>query len=252
MFEIRLETKDSSLIDNQLNLQLWDLYSSFHSTSFEDFTERWKSLDRVAIFYHRKQGNIIGFIGIRNRSFVIMNEQQKMERVQTIYFGQVFIQHRFRGKLLVQRTVTSLLFKQKIRRPFSTVYFWTDAISYKPFLIMTNNLAEYYPNPFNKNPAKIDGLIDVIGSTYFSDVYQVDSGTVLKPQYVLNDKSVEITKKDLQNPFISFFVNKNPDHIYGTGLIITCPLSFKNLLHFLSRRITKTLFPKKFYKSQRS
>ena len=157
----------------------------------------------------------------------------------TLYFGQVYIEPAFRGRMLIQRTVLGFMLKAKCRHPLGTCYFWTDALTYKPYLVMANNLADYYPHPDRATPPDILALQDAIGARYYPDTFQAKTRTVNKPSNLLNDQSVVITERDLQNRFIRFYAQRNPGHAKGDGLLLVCPMSLKNVLHFLLRLIRK-------------
>lgn len=241
MFNIISKTINAADIDDKLNQKLWDLYHDTHNITFEEFTLEWKKVNKISIFIDKKTQEIVGFVGIRYYSFLCI----ELSDTQTLSFGQVYIKPAFRGKFLIQRTVIKLLLQYKLKNPFSTLFFYTDALSYKPFLLMANHLANYYPNPFENNPYYIDELLDQIGEKYYPEFYQRDTKTTSREHNLLNDPSLMITKDKLKNQHIRFYASQNYDHNKGDGLLIICPMSIKNVIFFVSKLITKNIFSKK-------
>lgn len=235
MFSIQTHCLDCADIKPSLNEEIWALYGQAHTIAFEQFSERWQRLDQVVLFRQRASGRLIGCIGVRFHDFLIAGSRP----MPTLYFGQVYIEPAFRGRMLIQRTVLGFMLKAKCRHPLGTCYFWTDALTYKPYLVMANNLADYYPHPDRATPPDILALQDAIGARYYPDTFQAETRTVNKPSNLLNDQSVVITERDLQNRFIGFYAQRNPGHAKGDGLLLVCPMSLKNVLHFLLRLIRK-------------
>ncbi|GAB1261677.1 hypothetical protein [Aurantivibrio plasticivorans] len=229
----RIQIINTSEIDPTLNQQLWELYKDAHAIDFEQFSSRHQQLDKVALCWDKRTERLVGCIGIRFQELPL----DKGNTVPTLYFGQVYILPEYRGRLLVQRTVIRLMLHSKVRHPFKTAYFWTDALSYKPYLVMANNLAEYYPSPLFATPPAIHSLMLAIGKRYYTDSFQEETCTVHKPFRLLTDKSVVITERDFSNPIIRFYAERNAGDAEGDGLLLVCPMSIKNLLHFAWRRL---------------
>lgn len=236
MFTSTITQRSTDGLPLALSRELWQLYQGGYNTDFDTFHNRWNTLDRVALFHHRASGELLGFIGFRFRRFELASGT-----VPTLYFGQAYIRPENRGKLLVQRLVIGLFLRMKIRQPLTRCYFWADALTYTPYLGMANNLADYYPHPDKPAPASVTELVNAVGERYYPELFDAATGTVRKPRNVLADESVVITEADLGNRFIRFYAQKNPGHGRGDGLILTCPMSLKNLFYFLVKRRKKII-----------
>ncbi len=215
---------------------LWQLYSPHHSTSRAQFEERIRNFDGIALFRERYRGRIVGFTGVRIREVDVMGRRRG-----TLYFGQTYIEHAFRGQQFIQRTVTWLMLTQRIRSPRIPWYFWSDALSYKPYLIMARNLEHFFPNPGQTTPPEIKQLVDQLGQIYYGATYDAASGVVRKVDRRLHDHVAPIGERELRDPFIRFYAERNPNHDRGHGLIIICPLSLENLITYLRRLGRRTL-----------
>lgn len=236
MFSISVELLPTSELTNEQIEIYWQLYRQGYDVSHERFRERWQALDQVAIFRVRKTSEIIGFIGIRYRDI-----QLNKSRFKTLYWGQGYILPAYRAKKLIQRLQIKLFLQSKSGNPFNTLYFWTDALSYKPYLAMANYLCDYYPNPFKTTPKIEQALLNCLGETYYADAWDPATGTVHKPSRQVTENSSIIVDKDLENPYIRFYLERNPNYIRGHGLLLMCPLSIKNCLFFFYRVIQRTI-----------
>jgi hypothetical protein len=211
---------------------LWALYAPHHHVTRARFEERWREMDQVGLFV--EGGQAVGMIGIRYRAFEVEGEE-----VQTIYFGQVFLPPRLRGQFLIQRLVTELYLKARLKGFRAPVMFWSDALSYKPYLIMARNLAEFYPSPDWETPPRVKALLDKIGQHYYPGCYDSETGTVKKPARALREGVADIAERDLSDRHIRFYAARNAGHADGDGLLITCPLSAHNLQSFLQRLVKR-------------
>ena len=90
MFSIKIDIFSGDIMDNKLSKQLWGIYRRGYKVPFEQFHARWKSLDGVALFRHKKTNEPVGFIGLRYHTFNISNRD-----INTLYFGQVYILPRY-------------------------------------------------------------------------------------------------------------------------------------------------------------
>lgn len=220
--------------------QLWAIYGPHHHITREEFVERLQSFDQLALFWQRtpdEARRLLGLAGIRQRRFTCEGRQ-----LNTFYLGQVFILPEARSRhMLIQRLVISLSFQAKRQAPLEQAMFWVDALSYKPYLVMTNNLAEYYPRHDKPTPKAVRSLVEQLGQHYYGELFDPITWTVRKPSKKLVEGVADITARDLENPHISFYASKNVGHAQGHGLIITCPMSLKNVAYCAVKRFAPKL-----------
>lgn len=216
---------------------IWKMYEPYHSFNRAGFLERLKGMDYYALYRTFPQNEFVGSTGIRYRTQYL---ESIKESVDAVCFGQSFIAHDYRGRHLIERTVTEIFLRSKLKNPLRKVIFWTTALTYKPYLVMTRNLAEYYPRRDYKNSALALELVEQIGKTYYKELYNPDTQVVQREAKWVNDRSTEIGEIDLMNADIRFYNERNPDYLKGHGLIILCPLSMKNLMSYLRKAIRQT------------
>jgi hypothetical protein len=206
---------------------LYAIFKKSYDIDYQEFLEKHSSLDKYAV-YKDAEENIIGFTGIRDCSFNI-----KKQRYRAVYFGQTFIEEQFRGKKLIQFTVIKLLISHYISFKRSKLIVWNDSLSYRPYLVMAKSLKYYYPNKDRKSDEIDLKIRDKLGEEYYPGSYCNKTGTVMKSRTVLKTKELHVSEKDLTDPDIKYYIDKNPNYIKGYGLITFCYASIKNLIYFI-------------------
>lgn len=221
--------------DSHENERLWSLLQQSYNLSFEEFLKKQETLDKYALYYTNDK-QLVGFTGIRDHFFRL-----DKRKYRAVYFGQTVIDRNFRGKSLIQNTVIRLLLRHFFGFKRSKLIIWNDSISYRPYLVMAKNLKSYYPNMAATSKAEHEHLRirDLLGEHYYHSDYSPNTGTVKKFKSTLEEKELVLSEKDLSEPYIHYYVSKNPDFVHGHGLITFCPANFSNLFFYLKKKVTK-------------
>lgn len=214
--------------------EMWELYRKYYTTERRAFFDRFQQTDCYAIYWYGK--TMIGFTAIRMRPMQIGTQQ-----ILTFYLGQSVIQKAFRGKSLIAQTCAKLFLKHYLRRPLVPIYVWCDALTYKPYLLFANAFQTYYPTPKIETPRDVQQIIQQVGQTYYADSFDEATGTVHKAANIIEDHSITVQQKDLEHPAIRFFVNQNPKHLAGHGLLTIAPVHFRNLVSLIKHLWWKRL-----------
>lgn len=213
---------------------MWELYQKYYKIDRSSFFDRFHKNDCYAIYW---SGNtMIGFTAIRMRHMEVGKRTYL-----SFYLGQSVIEKTYRGQSLITQTCARLFMKHYLRHPLVPIYVWCDALTYKPYLIFANAFQHYYPSPKGTTPKEVAQLIQKIGQDYYKDSFDETTGTVRKATSVVDDVTTWITEEDLQHPAIQFFVDKNPKHLSGDGLLTIAPVSLINLLSLLKHLWLKKL-----------
>ena len=213
--------------------QMWNLYNRYYNTDQKAFFNRFNSNNFYAIYTYGKE--LVGFTGFR------INAKKGQKKYNTIYIGQTVMDATFRGKSLIPRTCCLVFAKMFIKNPFTPIYVWVDALTYKPYLLFANSFECCYPSRKNKTPNDVKTLMDELGTHYYGENYNPDYGTVRKMTNVINDPSTLISEKDRQHPDIDFYANANPNYVKGHGLITMAPVNLRNFLYLIKKCIKKSL-----------
>lgn len=231
--KIQVLIKNNDLSTNTKE-EMWSIYQKYYHYSREAFMNRIHRNNYYSFYYH--QDKIVGFTGLKIDKLAFNGEKQLM-----IYFGQTIIEREFRGKSLIPVTAAKLCIKFLRSLMTSKVYFWYDALTYKAYLVAAKTVSEYYPSRTNKMTKEVKQLMDYIGEKHYGDKYDACSGTVMKDTQLVNDASVNIQLKDYGDEDINFYMQANPNHHVGHGLLTFAPASLKTVGTLLKRYIYKSL-----------
>ncbi len=235
--KISSKIRQTSSLSSQEIEQIWTTYSIHHNVTYQEFLDRTVNQFEYIAIYQNSQNSVVGFTGIR----VSEIELENGKHASLIYFGQTFIEQKYRGKHLLSFSVLQILLKRKLANPFKQSYMWFDAICYKPFMLASKYSGEFYPNMNMETPKHIKDLTDAIGYTHYPTQYNRERGTVVKSQNRIKDEALRIGQNDLRNKYIRFFAEKNPGHAKGDGLICIIPNKFSNYLVILFKVLSKVL-----------
>ena len=162
---------------------MWHLYAPHHRVSREQFSARLDgpgALDRIHRF--REGGVLVGFVGFREECFPVEGCDTTV-----MCMGLGFIVRTHRGRNLIQRAVVREIIGHWLRRSGVPLCFWTDALSYKPYLLIARNLTRYHPHR-SRPDAGLAGLRDAIGARHYGAAY-VD-GVVRSPGWSMGKLSL--------------------------------------------------------------
>ncbi len=227
---MRIEFVDiKDLTKDQMDF-FYKIYSDSYLMDRSEFDSKTQSLDQYAL-YRSKEGRIIGYTGIRKRKILIDHTYYN-----TIYFGQAFILKEFRRSGINMRMGAYLCLKTKIFDPFTKIIFWMDALSYKPYLIYTSGFKHFYPSPDIEPSDEYIKIRDELGKVYYPESYDPKSGIVQKVYKILKNDELQISKKDLQNKYIQYYLKCNPEYYKGNGIIILCSGTLFNVLYFICQK----------------
>ncbi|MFY1620952.1 hypothetical protein [Micromonospora sp. WMMD736] len=226
-------TLDKATLD-----RMWALYAPHHNMTRSEFEDKLATLDEVALFIRRKDRALIGFCGLRH----LVVRPATGRPVATFYMGLTYLEPEFRSSGLTQWMVVRRVLGPLLSPRFGRVYFWCDCLTYRPYLAMARNLGEYYPCPTRATSDEVLEVITTLGKTYYGDCFDEQFGTVRKPLRRINEHEAHVSAADVEDPDISFYLERNPGYDRGDGLIAICPMGVRNLAHLFRRQLRKGLF----------
>lgn len=207
--------------------ELWALYAPHHNISREDFERRLHTqLHTVTLFRARRDDRLLGATAVRAERFTLSDGTT----LNTIYSGMSYIDRSARGLHLLPRTLIYHTMKLRASAPHLPVYLWSDAISYKPYVTTARSTRRFYPSRHEPTPAHVQELINLVGQRFYGERFDLETGTVQKPQNRLKDHVAPLNERDLEDPDIRFFAERNPRYMDGHGLINVIPITMANIM----------------------
>lgn len=230
--DIRIQiVPEKEITEVQLE-QLWSVYQRSYTVAKEEFLSKKATIDIYAIYSLNNE--IIGFTGIRYRTLEVEKKKYK-----GLYIGQTAILSEFRGKSIMQRTVTKMLLRHLKQSPFQKLIIWSNALTYRPYLVMAKGLKYYYPHPSEAPDHRRKAIQNAIGKAYYQDAYDDQTGIVRKNENIMQEHEINYSPEELADRHISFYLKQNPFVKEGYGLICYADGTISNLVHYLSRKSLK-------------
>jgi len=222
-------------LDADMREQMWALYTPHHNMDRASFDARITKLDEMALFHSTSSDELVGFNGLRAKEI----ELSTGEQVATFYMGLTYITRAWRSRALIQRMVIKRMLGPVLSPSYDAVYFWTDCLTYRPYLVMAKNLDEYYPHRERELSSQAWEVRDVLGRCYYGEAYDPERGTVRKTEARVRAHERTVTEADLQDPDIRHYMQLNRDYARGDGVIALCPATMSNLMHYFGRKLAQ-------------
>ncbi|MCP3900266.1 MAG: hypothetical protein GY707_11205 [Desulfobacteraceae bacterium] len=159
----------------------------------------------------------------------------------TMYFGQMFIEEKFRGKSLIKKIGFILAMKHKLLHPRTKLFLWGDAIGYKPYLLLAKSFPEIYPSPDCPITPEIKKIRDFLGQKYYSSKYNKELGIVHKTKNRIKCPDAQIKSCDIENPLVEYYTRINKHYQRGDGVLVICPVTMNNITYSIKEYLRSCL-----------
>ena len=223
--------KRESFQEQELRRML-HIYQGSYKCTWEEFLEKKETIDLYATYVH--EGKIVGFTGMCYQKITVDGKTY-----MAMYVGQTVVPAEHRGKSLIQKTIIKLLFRHYRSHPFTRLVNWNNAVTYRPYLILSKGLKDYYPHVEKQHPPHYKNIQDTLGDIYYRKYYNPQTGLVIKDVNVMEAHEVSYTLKELADPHIRYYLQRNPGSAQGHGLISFCFGSWENLFFFLKKKLKR-------------
>ena len=210
---------------------LWTVYSSFFDTERSSFDEAVRRADEVVRYRDPADGRLCGMALLSARA---ASHEGRAFRVLST--SAVCLEPAYRGLNAVQRLGLSRLARERVRHPFSNVYWYFDTFSYKSYLLLPRNLAEYWPRRDRPTPAWESGVIELLARRHGGEAWSKTTG-IIGPQGRRLRPGVADVPPDDPDPEVRYFLDRNPGYAAGDRLPCLCPLNARNVAAIAWRAI---------------
>lgn len=143
-------------------------------------------------------------------------------KVLGVYSGDTVIRKEYWGSAALGIEFLKYLWKLKMKRPGTAVYWFLISKGYKTYLLMAKNFAHHYPRYDQETPEEYKALMNEFYSSKFGKNYRAETGVIGHEgkACALKEHVADITPELLQNPRVAFFQKMNPHWAQGDEL--TC------------------------------
>jgi len=112
--------------------------------------------------------------------------------------------------------------------PFSDVHWYFDTFSYRSYLLLVRNVAEYWPRRDRATPLWESGVIELLARRHGGPAWDRTAGIIRSQGRRLRD-GVADALPDISDPDLHYFLERNPGFATGERLPCLCPLNARNV-----------------------
>lgn len=210
----------SDLSENDIR-EMHKLFGQYyHNAEFDQFQIDLQKKDYVFVLKDKYTDEIKGFSTI-----VQMNSLVKGKPVRGFFSGDTVIDREYWGQGTLGVAFLLFLFKQKLKKPFTPLYWFLISKGYKTYLLMANNFKTHYPRFERETPSEMKTLIDNFATDLYGEHYDCARGIISYSQHetklkdCLKSNVTPITEEmQLKNKRIEYFAKNNPNWEQGDEL----------------------------------
>lgn len=204
--------------------QMYEVFARYYAdVSWERFVSDLQSKDDVIILRDPRH-RVRGFSTLKRLALTIDGTTQ-----YGIFSGDTVVDQAFWGTKVLGKVFLRYLFTERLRRPFSPLWWFLISKGYKTYLLMANNFPEHWPRHEAPTPSSRQAILDGFASQLFPAYYRHTSGLIEFPQNsgrLRQGVAAATEALTSQNPRIQFFVNQNPQWAEGVELACVANMSW--------------------------
>ena len=213
-------------LQNSEIMFMFDLMSRYYGNTTRKKFESDLEEKEWAVLIKDSSNTVRGFTTIRTMDFDINGEI-----VHGIFSGDTIIQKEFWGDLVFPKTWIRFVLSLVHERSINRLYWFLISKGYKTYRYLSVCFKAFYPSYDIITPSREKILMDTFGTNRYSSRYNPLTGVIGRniDSDFLKDGIADIGQRELSNPHIRFFAEKNPDYAKGDEMVCLADLSVENL-----------------------
>jgi hypothetical protein len=218
----------ASDLTDQHQAQMYEVYAKYYdTTTFEIFKKDLSEKTHVIIFTHH--GRIIGF------ATKFLKEIPELGKGLFLFSGDTVMEQEYWGSKKLQKAFFWFTLRERLRRPFTPFYWMLISKGFKTYKMMRNNYPISYPQYKKPTPPEFQRRMDQFYAGKFGESYRPELGLIIFdfPSAAVKGDIAKPREKDLVNPDISYFLEKNPDYQKGVELACITEIRKRDFLTLL-------------------
>lgn len=217
------------------NERLYHIFSKYYDGhSKEQFLQNLFEKDHIILLRDKQHKSVQGF-----STLLKVELPTPSGSAWGIFSGDTILEKAYWGNPALGKAFLKYLWREKIKHPFSPLYWFLISKGYKTYLLMANNFATHYPRHEQPTPERILNLMkDFYGNKYKTEFNPSKLWiTPSKHGCRLKESIANITDSDRKNARIAFFEDSNPS--WKEGCELAC-IAEMNLLMPIKYSLKKT------------
>jgi hypothetical protein len=204
---------------------MWQCYSRFVEARRDGFMQTIDTADETFLFYGRHSRALAGFEALR-----VLTVAMRGQPHTVVYSCYADLLPAARGANLLQRVALRRTLRLKLLHPLRPMFWMFTASSYLSYMLLPNNLIEYWPRPEGPTPPRLRALMDAVMRALDKEGWDPEAGVVRRHGALrYREGLVGSDPSLLANPHIRFYAALNPHQEEGDSLACLCPVSARNV-----------------------
>lgn len=232
-----LSFKDSDKITDACWQEIVELAAG-ELSSTDGLIEALKQRQRIALYKHK--GEIVGISAID-----IVPEEFNGKKACAIYTGNTWVRNDWRNANLIQILSFISMLEAKARYPLHRLYWFFGSNNYMSYRLLYRNFEQFWPSPKTETPSWEHSYMQHLGAFFFDDTINKDS--LIWSQACsrsFNDSDTQLSDKLMQDPYIQYYIQRNPGYTQGDRLMCMAPLdknTIPQIVQLSAKRLWKSL-----------
>ena len=205
--------------------------------SYEEFHKVLKTYKYVVTCRDKMDGSLrgVGLAGVERRDL----DGYKYTIVRV---GLTFLEKSYQGSPILYYMIAYLLLKEMILHPLTPLYTIGKSFTYKSYLLTCHAFPYGYPRYDKETPPLAKKIINEFARSVMtsSDVYDEETFVLKREKVYIKPGTMEISAKDLEDPHIKFFVERNPGWTKGHQLLNLGQVRWKDILGIIWKSMVRS------------
>lgn len=220
-----------SKISPELSRRMFDLFAQYYDdVEFHRFQSDLSEKTSVILLWdneNTKKPYLFGF------STVLVRRNLTGGRI--IYSGDTVVDSDYWGSRTLQSAFTRILFMTRLRHPFSPLYWMLISKGFKTYMLMRRNFPRSYPSVNGEIPHDLMTVKHSFYEEKFRGVYSPENSLIDfgKSLGRVKDQMAAPTARDMTNPNVRFFLNRNPRYHEGVELACIADIRWQDIGHII-------------------
>lgn len=161
---------------------------------------------------------------------VLLNGKVHGRPVKALFSGDTIVDRRHWGDNTLSRVWGRFALSLMDGHAGEELYWFLISKGYKTYRFLPLFFREFYPRPEEPTPGWVGDLIDALARQKFRHDYDEQGGVIRADgsKDRLRDGVAPVTDERRRDPYVDFFVRKNPGHDRGDELCCVAPLTREN------------------------
>ncbi len=196
--------------------EMFSVFSeNFAQSTLEIFERDLNNKNWVILIRDTERNAIQGF-----STLALYETDYEGQRISVVYSGDTIIRREYWGTPELPRTWIKTVL-EKSAGMTQPLYWLLISSGYKTYRFLSVFYKEFYPHYTQSTPPEMQALLDHLATTRFGSDYHPELGIVRFTHGAtpLREGVAELTAERLHDPYIAFYVARNPGHTQGDELV---------------------------------